>query len=142
MKRLIAALAMTALALGCSGAAPKRQPERNAAQSAMMGFIDSPAEGRTVGPVFGVTGWAAGRDGVDRVRIYLDDDLVATVPVTIPRPDVDKEFPRYASTGPVHGFGATIDAGSRAGYRALRIEAVDRRGALAYVASVNVKIEP
>lgn len=139
IRRAFAAIALLAAAtLACDHPAP-RQASPN---PALMGFIDTPAAGSTVGPVFHVAGWAAGTQGVDKVRIYLDDELMATAPITAPRPDIEKAYPRYAGTGPNHGYGATIDAGSRAGYRVIRIEAIDRRGAAAYVASANVKIEP
>ena len=107
-----------------------------------MGAIDSPAANSAVGPLFTVAGWAADESGVDRVRIYLDDQIIATVPVTIPRPDVDAAFPRFKATGPLHGFQVSVDAGARAGYRTVREEVLDTRGALTYVASVTVKIEP
>ena len=137
--RLIAVVLLCCAAAIACDTRPSRQSAKN---HALMGFIDMPAAGSTVGPVFAVAGWAAGREGIERVRIYLDDDLVATVQTTIPRPDIDKEYPRYASTGPNHGYGTTIDAGSRAGFRTIRIEAVDKRGAATYVASASVKIEP
>lgn len=134
----IALALLAAASLACDRPAPRQASSNHA----LMGFIDTPATGSTVGPVFHVAGWAAGREGVDKVRIYLDDELMATVAITAPRPDIDQAYPRYAGTGPNHGYGATIDAGSRAGYRVIRIEAIDRRGAAAYVASANVKIEP
>ena len=139
MIRTLVTVALSAAAtLGCGQPAP-RQASPN---PALVGFIDTPAAGSTVGPVFRVAGWAAGHEGVDKVRIYLDDELMATAPTTAARPDIDRAYPRYAATGPNHGYGITIDAGARAGYRVLRIEAIDRRGAAAYVASTNIKIEP
>lgn len=134
-------IAVLVAMLGCDRgpATPRRDRTPN---HGLIGFIDAPAANSTVGPVFNVTGWAVGREGVAQVRIYLDADLMLTVPLTAPRPDIDRAYPRYAATGPLHGFGATIDAGSRAGYRTLRIEAIDRRGATAHVASASVKIEP
>lgn len=133
-----AAVLLCVVTLACDKPAPRRA----APNHGLIGFIDSPAAGSTVGPVFLVAGWAVGREGVERVRIYLDDELVATTPITVPRPDIDREYPRYASTGPNHGFGTTVDAGSRAGYRTIRVEAVDKRGSAVHVASANVKIEP
>jgi hypothetical protein len=137
IRRAVVVALVCAAVLACD-----RRAARQPSNHGLMGFIDSPTAGSTVGPVFLVAGWAVGREGVERVRVYLDDELMATIPVTIPRPDIDREHPRYASTGPNHGFGATIDAGSRAGFRTIRIEAVDKRGAAAHVAAANVKIEP
>jgi len=138
--RAIAMLAVAMLAAACEHEpATKRQREPNPPS---IGFLDTPAAESSVGPVFMVAGWAADESGVDRVRIYLDDEPVATVPVTIARPDVDRAYPKYASTGPVHGFGTAIDAGSRAGYCTVRLEVLDKRGGLTQVAHANVKIEP
>lgn len=138
--RYAAAAVLCAVTLACDR--PPKRPPPGTADHALMGHIDRPADGGTVGPEFLVAGWAAGREGVDRVRIYLDDELMETVPVTGARPDVDREYPQYASTGPLHGFGVLVDAGARAGYRALRLEAIDKRGIATYVANVNVRIEP
>jgi hypothetical protein len=132
---------LCAVTLAC-GAPGQSSSRRQASKHDAVGFIDMPAPGTTVGPVFHVAGWAAGTERVERVRIYLDDRLVATVPITIGRPDIHKVFPQVASTGPIHGFGTTVDAGSRAGYCTIRLEAIDEHGAATYVASVNVKIEP
>ena len=125
-------------ALACEKPAPKRALTYHD----LIGFVDAPAAEGKVGPVFLVAGWALGRQGVERVRIYLDDELVGTADVNVPRPDLDKQFPQYAATGPNHGFTVTVDVGTRSGYRSLRIEAIDRAGARAQVASINVKIEP
>lgn len=134
------AVSMTTLALaGCDREPPvRRQTEPNPPS---VGYIDAPTPGSSVGSVLTVTGWAADESGVSRVRIYLDDALVATVPLSIRRPDVDAAFPAVASSGPRHGFSATIDAESRVGYCTIRAEALDRRGALARFASVTVTIE-
>jgi hypothetical protein len=131
---------MTTLALaGCDREpAVRRQTEPNAPS---VGYIDAPASGASVGSVFTVTGWAADESGVSRVRIYLDDALVANVPPSIARPDVDASFPAVASSGPNHGFSATIDAESHVGHCTIRAEALDRRGALTRFASVMVTIE-
>ena len=140
MRAMGALAVLLCMALACDNA-PKRAAG-SGANHGLMGFIDSPAAGSTVGPAFLVAGWAVGREGVDRVRLYLDDELIATTPLNVARPDIDREYPRYAGTGPNHGFTVTIDAGRRSGFRMLRIEAIDRRGTAAHVASITVKIEP
>jgi hypothetical protein len=143
MRRIAAAALLGLIALipaGCKNEAkPKRQMEPNRPS---IGFIDLPAAQSVVGPLFTVAGWAIDDSGVDRVRIYLDDQLVATVPVTIVRPDVDRAFSVKAGAGTPHGFSIVIDAGSRAGYCTIRAEAIDGRGALTQFATTNVKIEP
>ena len=137
--RALAALLI--LLAGCGGAPkPTRQTERNIPS---MGFIDAPAPEATVGPMFVVAGWALDRDApVARVRIYLDDQLVATVPLTIMRPDVEQAFHPAIDAGAPHGFSWVVDAGSRAGYCAIRLEVLDAKGGLTQVATTNIKIEP
>jgi hypothetical protein len=143
MSRLGAAALIGLLAVvpaGCGNEAkPKRQAEHNPPST---GFIDQPAPESVVGPLCTVAGWVLDESGVDRVRIYLDDQLVATVPVTFMRPDVDRRFSPKVGAGTPHGFGTVIDAGSRAGYCTIRAEALDGRGALTQFATTNVKIEP
>ena len=140
MKKLAAAVVVLGtLAVGCER--PKR-PLPGVADPRLVGYIDRPVDGSTVGPEFLVAGWAMGRYGIARVRVYLDDELVEAATMTGERPDLDAAYPQYAGTGPRHGFGVLVDAGTRAGYRTLRLEAVDRRGSAMYVANANVKIEP
>jgi hypothetical protein len=138
---LLGLLGMLAMvATGCRDEAkPKRQTGPNRAS---IGFIDLPAPQAIVGPMFNVAGWAIDESNVERVRIYLDDQLVATVPVTIMRPDVDRAFSLKVGAGTPHGFSVVIDAGSRAGYCTIRAEAIDGRGALTQFATTNIKIEP
>jgi hypothetical protein len=130
-----------ALWLGaCSGdPRPLRQTERNAPT---IGFIDAPAAMATVGPRFTVAGWALDESKVERVRIFLDDELAASVPLTVLRPDVETSYKVAFGVGLPHGFNATIDAGSRKGYCTIRFEALDGRGALTVFATTTVRIEP
>jgi hypothetical protein len=133
------ALSMATLALGACDREPavRRQTTPNPPS---IGHVDIPAPDSSVEPVFTVTGWAADESGISHVRIYLDDELVATFPPSIARPDVDLAFPGVASSGPRHGFTATIDAESRTGDCTIRAEALDRRGALTRFATVTVRI--
>ena len=143
MRRMRVGTWLTLLALlpaGCShDTGPKRQREPNRAS---MGFIDQPAAEAVVGPIFTVAGWAIDESGVERVRLYLDDQLVATVPITIPRPDVDRAMSVRVGAGTPHGFSVMIDAGSRAGYYTIRAEAIDGKGAISQIATANIRIEP
>lgn len=140
MKRLIAVALLAACAAGCNREPrPKRQTERNLPS---IGFMDSPAPESTVGPMFVVAGWALDESNVDRVRVYLDDELVATLPMTLPRPDVEKQYPGRGPAGRPLGFQTMIDAGARSGYCTIRLEALDGRGALTQIATATVKIEP
>jgi hypothetical protein len=106
------------------------------------GFIDIPAPNAVVGPVITVTGWAADESGIAWVRIYADDRIIERIPLTVPRPDVEREFPQFTKPGALHGWQATIDFGEQVGYCVIRAEALDGRGALTRFASVTVKINP
>ena len=94
------------------------------------------------GPIFTVSGWVLDESLVDKVRIYLDDELVTTVEVGVMRPDVEKAFPDRAQPGKPHGYMAVVDAGTRAGYCTIRTEAIDGRGGMTQFATTSVKIEP
>jgi hypothetical protein len=140
MKKLtVIVVGLCAMLVAC-GRPTRPLPEF--ANPGLVGYMDRPANGSTVGPEFLVAGWAMGKHGIVRVRVYLDDELMETASMTGARPDLDAAYPQYAGTGPLHGFGVLVDAGTRAGYRTLRLEAIDRRGSATYVASANVKIDP
>ena len=140
MKRLAAACACLLLLAGCADdGKPKRQREPNRPS---MGFIDAPVAESTVGPLFAVSGWVLDESRVDKVRIYLDDELVATAVVEIMRPDIENAFPGRAEPGKPHGYSAVVDAGTRAGYCLIRTEAIDGRGGMTQFASTSVKIAP
>jgi hypothetical protein len=142
MRRLVVVVLLAAAgAAGCtSDPKPKHQVEGNRPS---IGFLDAPKPEAVVGSLFQVSGWALDSDAlIERVRIYLDDDLVATVPLTIMRPDAEQAFPMTMGAGTPHGFVTLIDAGSRVGFCTIRAEALDARGALTQFATTNVKIEP
>jgi hypothetical protein len=141
VRRALAVLALGALAAGCDRDTPrpKRQTERNPPS---IGFIDAPAANAVVGPLFSVAGWALDESHVKEVRVFLDDELVARLTLTVMRPDVEKQFPPRVGVGTPHGFTTLVDAGSRKGYCTIRLQALDGRGALTQFATNTVKIEP
>jgi hypothetical protein len=133
---------LLAVALGgCYGedAKPRRPTERNPPS---IGFIDAPAAQSVVGPRFVVAGWALDESGVDRVRVFLDDELIANAPLTVMRPDVEQAYKISFGVGRPHGFTFAVDAGTRKGYCTIRLEALDGRGAITQFATMNVRIEP
>ena len=79
----------------------------------------------------------AGRAGEE---YYLDDQIVTTSTLTVMRPDVEKAFPTKVGAGTPHGFTTVVDAGSRAGYHPIRVEALDAKGALTQFATRTVKV--
>lgn len=141
MRRALAALAVVALVAGCDRDVPRvqRQTKRNPPS---IGFIDAPAANAVVGPMFSVAGWALDESHVKEVRVFLDDELVASLALTVLRPDVEKQFPPRVGVGTPHGFSTLVDAGSRKGYCTIRFEALDGHGALTQFATTTVKIEP
>src|SRR5262249_27563683 len=106
-----------------------------------IGIIDIPANGATVDTPVRVSGWAVDESGVTGVRIYFDDELMLTAPIVTARPDVEKQLPRFASPGAIHGFEANIGAGAHAGYTVIRAVAIDGKGAQSEIHSITVKIK-
>ena len=133
-------LAAAVCAIACDREpTPRRQTQRN---PPTIGFIDAPAQGAVLGPKFVTSGWALDESLVERVRIYLDDQMVANVPLAVMRPDVEKAYQVSFGAGRPHGFSVAIDSGSRKGYCTIRFEAVDGRGGVTQFAAVQVRIEP
>jgi hypothetical protein len=138
----LVAIALAALvAAACTEEPKPRRQDPSVPNPPSRGFIDAPAANQGVGPAAVVAGWAIDESGVDRVRIWADDRLLASVPLTLARPDVEAAFPAAAKPGAVHGWQASVDFGDKAGYTAIRAEVLDGRGALTHVASVTVQIQ-
>lgn len=117
--------------------APQRQHGNNPAS---MGFIDIPAANATVDTPVRVSGWALDESGVQSVRIFFDDELMATAPLVTKRPDVLSQFKRFTENNPLPGFEAIIDAGAHSGYVNIRAVAIDGKGAQTQIYSVSVRI--
>ena len=129
--------------LGCSdGPARPRRPDPAVLNPPSVGFIDTPAPGTVVPPILRVAGWAADESGVEWVRLYADDQIIEHIPLSVPRSDVEREFPQFSKPGALHGWHATIDFGDRVGYTHISAEALDGRGALTRFAQFSVKIRP
>jgi hypothetical protein len=136
---LAAALALA----GCSEEPPRPQrPDSAVLNPPSVGVVDTPAAGSVVGPILHVAGWVADESGVAWVRLYADDQIIEHIPLSVPRPDVEKEFPLFTKPGALHGWHATIDFGDQVGYTHISAEALDGRGALTRFAQLSVKIRP
>jgi hypothetical protein len=138
----VVALAAAVVAAACADEPRPRRQDPGSRNPASRGYIDSPAADEIVGSTVTVAGWAADESGVERVRLYADDRLVASVPLSIRRPDVEKAFPSFARPGAIHGWVAGIDFDDKTGYCVIRAEALDGRGALTRFAQVTVRIVP
>ena len=144
MRAYVTHVVMLALA-GLSMAACDREPEarrQTGRNPPTIGHIDAPADGAVLGPKFVTSGWALDESLVERVRIYLDDQMMANVPLAVMRPDVERAYQVSFGAGLPHGFSVAIDSGSRKGYCTIRFEALDGRGGLTQFAAVQVRIEP
>lgn len=141
--RACCAVAFTVLLASCRSETPgPRRPDPDRPNPASIGVIDLPTAGTVVGPILRVSGWVADESGVAWVRLFVGDRIVEHIPLTIPRPDVEKEFPQFTRPGALHGWHTTIDFGDDVGYTHISAEALDGRGGLTRFASISVKIRP
>ena len=109
--RLAAAIGMLALLLAAGGCREEPRPKRQVGSNpGSMGFIDAPKPEAIVGPIFSVAGWAIDESAVELVRVYIDDAIVATAPITVMRPDVDQAFAARTQVGTPHGFSVVVVA--------------------------------
>jgi hypothetical protein len=134
-----------ALALGlaaCSREPGPRRQDPNVPNPPSIGVIDVPAANQRVGPAIMVGGWALDESGVTRVRIWADNRLLTSVPLTVARPDVEKVFPKFVMPGAIHGWQAVVDFGEYVGYCVIHADALDGRGAMTRFADVTVRIAP
>ena len=140
--RACSAVIVTAMMAGCHSEPRPLRPSPGAPNPASVGFIDTPARGTVVGPILSVSGWVADESGVAWVRLYADDRIIEHIPLSIARPDVEKEFPQFTKPGALHGWHATIDFGEQVGYTHISAEALDGRGALTRFGQISVKVRP
>lgn len=119
----IAAAAALALA-GCSADRGVYDP----ANELPFGHVDAPIEGAQVDAKTPLAGWAMDDRGIRQIRLYVDNHLVNTGPLTQDRPDVSKIYPRYTHADHRHGFSLLMgfDAPGR---HVVVVQAVDSDGA-------------
>jgi hypothetical protein len=104
-----------------------------------FGFLDTPRVGDSVegGEPLMVAGWAAAASGVPTIEIQLDGRRAGGV-ATMSRPDVERGFPQFPSTG----FSVTLPASSLpAGPHEITVLAHGRNGAARVLARVPVSTE-
>ena len=141
--RACCAVALAAILASCSSEPPRpKRPDPAVPNPPSVGFIDTPAAGTIVGPILRVSGWVADESGVAWVRLYADDQIIEHIPLSIARPDVEKEFPDFTKPHALHGWHATIDFEDHVGYTHISAEALDGRGGLTRFALISVKVRP
>jgi hypothetical protein len=104
-----------------------------------FGVVDVPHNGDTVGREVEVGGWALGSSPIKEVKIYVDGQYKLSAKLKLPRPDVTKVYPAYATPEEIHGWLERVDLGDRAGNHTLLAQAVDDNGATTDIGSVIVK---
>jgi hypothetical protein len=133
-------LALSLALAGCNQTNAGGHRRDSAPNPASIGFIDIPADQQAVDAPVRVSGWAVDESGVSAVKIYFDDELMATAPIVTARPDVEKQYRRFASPGALHGFEAVIYPRAHTGYTVIRAVAVDGKGGQTEIYHVTVNI--
>jgi hypothetical protein len=72
-----------------------------------FGAVDLPAEGQRTSGVLPVRGWANGAGTIKDVQILIDNAQAADIIPSVPRPDVDAQYP--GSPNKLKGWEASID---------------------------------
>ena len=132
-----AVVLLAVLAAGACRRPPTATPPKN---EPPFGVVDGPANGATVGREVEFSGWALDDSRVAEVRIYVDGQFKVSAKVKIPRPDVTKVYPRYATPGDIHGWWELVDLGDRGGEHTLLAQAVDDRGATGDIGPIKVRL--
>jgi len=106
-----------------------------------FGVVDTPKPDAVLTP--GKTlvgGWALDDSGVAEIRIYLDGHFKTSVRLSVPRPDVAKEMPRYARRGDIYGWNVETDFGMSPGPHTILAQAVDDSGATRDIGVIPVTV--
>jgi hypothetical protein len=105
-----------------------------------FGVVDTPANGATVRRLFDVGGWALDDSGVSVIRIYVDGRFRQEAAVSVPRPDVSKQYPTFAHGTDHHGWMAALTI-AQPGSHVILAQAVDNEGATRDLATIRVTVE-
>lgn len=106
-----------------------------------FGVVDLPRAGATVRRTAFVSGWALDDSKIEGVRVYLDSRYVSDAQLGLDRPDVSKEYPRYARGTNAHGWGVEVDFSALTGAHTVLVQAIDDRGASRDLGVVSVNVE-
>lgn len=114
----------------------------NSVNQAPFGFVDIPNAGpiHNAAGAFPVSGWTADIDGIDRVEVLIDDQIMQGALHGDPRPDVGTSFPDF--TGALYsGFVANVDTTRvQNGVHLLTVRAIDRKGMSTLIGRRQVQV--
>jgi hypothetical protein len=74
---------------------------------AAFGYVDTPSNYQFINGIFTVFGWAVDLDGIQRVEVDVDGQVVGNATYGLSRPDVPAADPRVSSVNV--GFGFALD---------------------------------
>lgn len=112
-------------------------------QKETIGVIDSPKKDETVSPIFNkylqIGGWVIDNEGIEKVEVYLDGELIGQATYGIKREDVRSAYPSYSdSLNSGYNFKYELSKIDH-GYHNLRIKAISKNGTFTEIESSVVK---
>lgn len=114
----------------------------NSVNQAPFGSVDIPHLGGVFNATgsFPVNGWAADTDGIDRVNVKIDGNVMQPAMYGDPRPDVGNSFPDFPPAL-FSGFVANVDT-TRVlnGVHLMTIEAIDKRGLARTIGTRQIQV--
>jgi len=114
----------------------------NTINQAPFGSVDIPSLSGIFNATgsFPVNGWAADTDGMDRVNVKIDGNVMQAAMYGDPRPDVANAFPDFPSAA-FSGFVANVDTTRvQNGLHLMTIEAVDKRGLAKTIGTRTIQV--
>ena len=106
-----------------------------------QGDLDTPSNGATINGVYLVKGWYLDQEGVAKVEVLMDGQLIGEATYGEPRPDIEKAYPDY--TNPNAGFQYQLDTTAMAeGSHVLSVMVTNQKGIQKELTSRTIKIGP
>jgi Bacterial Ig domain len=114
----------------------------NTVNQAPFGSVDIPHLGGVHNVVgsFPVNGWAADVDGIDRVNVKIDGNVMQAAMYGDPRPDVGNSFPDFPPAM-FSGFVANVETTRiQNGVHLMTVEAIDKRGLARTIGTRQIQV--
>jgi len=103
--------------------------------------LDTPSNGATINGVYLVKGWYLDQEGVAKVEVFMDGQLIGEAMYGEPRPDIEKAYPGYMN--PNAGFQYQLDTTTMAeGSHVLSVMVTNQKGIQKELTSRTIKIGP